>query len=222
MIEKFDEESPKKLSYTPMTTNFTKNQNNQDDIFPNNQKYREAVGALLYLATVSRPDKANSVGILSRKVEKPSTSDWNGIIKIIRYLRATIHYKLHLKSNGAPVIKAYSDADWAGDTSDRKSTSGYMFQIGNSTVSWTSKKQNCVALSLTEDKYIALALTLQELQWITQLMENLGFAQQEANIIFEDNISCINLSRKEKGSSYNKHIDLKYHYVYDLQKSRNC
>ena len=56
----------------------------------------------------------------------------------------------------------FSDADWGGDLDDRKSTSGYVFQIGGGAISWRSKKQTSVALSTAKAKYVALASTAQE------------------------------------------------------------
>ena len=61
----------------------------------------------------------------------------------------------------------YSDADWAGDLGDRKSTSGYLFQISGGAVTWRSKKQSCVVLSTAEAEYMALSSAAQEAVWLT-------------------------------------------------------
>ena len=58
------------------------------------------------------------------------------------------------------------------DLNDRKSTSGYTFQMSGATVNWRSKKQTCVALSTAEDKYIALSTAIQEALWMRQLLTN--------------------------------------------------
>ena len=63
-------------------------------------------------------------------------------------------------------LRGYADADWAEDVTTRKSTSGYVFQIGNSTVSWSSKRQSVVALSSTEAEYVALSHATQEATWL--------------------------------------------------------
>ena len=75
--------------------------------------------------------------------------------------------------DGSEGSVSYSDADWAGDTDDRKSTSGCMFQISEAAISWNSKMQTCVALSTAEAEYMALASAAQEAVWIHQLNRNL-------------------------------------------------
>ena len=67
----------------------------------------------------------------------------------------------------------YSDADWAGDKDDSKSTSGYLFQVARGPVSWRSKKQDTVALSTAEAKYVALSSAAKECVWIQRLNSDL-------------------------------------------------
>jgi len=88
----------------------------------------------LYIATVSRPDIATAVGILCRKVEKPTEQDWKAIKRIMRYLSSTKEKGLELPSTSEEELKCFVDADWAGDKNDRKSTSGYVFRLGKGTI----------------------------------------------------------------------------------------
>ena len=81
----------------------------------------------------------------------------------------------------------FSDADWGGDVNDRKSTSGYLFQIKGTVVSWMSKKQSCVALSTAEAEYIALASAAQKSLWLQQLLVDLKKEPGKPMIVFEDN-----------------------------------
>ena len=90
----------------------------------------------------------------------------------MRYLKGTRDYGLIFKV-GAMDLEGYSDADWAGDTGDRKSTSGYVYKISAAPVSWESKKQSSVSLSTSEAEYIALSLAIQEGQWINTLLREL-------------------------------------------------
>ncbi|GBM09373.1 putative mitochondrial protein AtMg00810 [Araneus ventricosus] len=110
-----------------------------DDRLPNNTQYRQEVGALLYVATVSRPDISVAVNILSRKNEKPRERDWNAVKRIIRYLKTTAELKLIINIDKEPILTAFCDADWANVKSDRKSTSGKVFKLGNSAIQWMSK-----------------------------------------------------------------------------------
>src|SRR5664279_323622 len=109
----------------------------------------QAVGALLYIATTTRPDIAAAVSILCRRVSTPRKCDWTAVKQVIRYLKETINLKLKLKAVDNLQLVGYVDADWAGDKSDRKSTSGYLFKLGEAIISWLSKKQGSVALSLS-------------------------------------------------------------------------
>ena len=81
----------------------------------------------------------------------------------LRYLKDTIFDGLHFSSHSALTLQAYSDADWAGDPTDRRFTTGYYFLLGDSLISWRSKKQTVVARSSTEAEYRALATTTTEL-----------------------------------------------------------
>ena len=107
----------------------------------------------------------------------------------------------------------FSDADWAGDIDTRHSTSGYVFQIGNSTISWCSKKQITVAKSTTEAEYVSLALAAQEAIWLRSLLSDLGQKVTSPTNIFEDNQGAIQLAKNPKFHNRTKHIDVTYHFI---------
>uniref|UniRef100_A0A5S6QZ96 Reverse transcriptase Ty1/copia-type domain-containing protein n=1 Tax=Trichuris muris TaxID=70415 RepID=A0A5S6QZ96_TRIMR len=106
----------------------------------NNTKYRQVIGSLLYVATVSRPDIAAPVGFLCRHVEKPTEADWKSVKRVMRYLAASKHMKLRLSFAGGVDLRYHVDADWAGDKADRKSTTGFVFQLGKNAIGWSSRK----------------------------------------------------------------------------------
>ena len=110
----------------------------------------------------------------------------------------------------------YSDADWAGDVADRKSTSGYVFLFGGAAISWKSSKQTCVALSTAEAEYIALSAASQEAVWLQQLFSDLLNEKVQETVIFEDNQSAICLAKSQQVRGRSKHIDIKYHYIREL------
>ena len=83
----------------------------------------------------------------------------------LNYLKGTIDYGLCYDRSSPGECVGYSDADWAGDLNNRRSTSRYLFQICGTAVSWRSKKQTCVALSTAEAEYMALASAAQEAIW---------------------------------------------------------
>ena len=100
----------------------------------------------------------------------------------------------------------FSDADWGGDLDNRKSTSGYVFQLGGTAISWRSKKQTCVALSTAEAEYIALASTAQESVWLQQLLADLKKESPKSMIIFEDNQSAVSMAKNPQFHGRTKHI----------------
>ena len=96
---------------------------------------------------------------------------------------------------------------------DRKSTSGYVFQVGGTAISWRSKKQACVALSTAEAEYIALAGTAQESLWLQQLFSDLQKEPTKKMVIFEDNQSAISMAKNPQFYGQSKHIAIKYHFI---------
>ena len=176
--------------------------------------YRKLIGSLLYLSTHTRPDIAEAVGNLSRNLEKPTIEHWNAGMRLLKYLKGTANYGIKFEGNDLSLI-GYSDSSWAS-TQDRKSVSGYVFMINNAPVSWRSKKQTIVALSSTEAEYVALSEAAKESVWIKKLFVELKILHQEnAVLIYEDNQSCIKLTKNDSNHGRMKHVDIKYHFVKD-------
>ena len=111
-----------------------------------NYSYQSAVGCLLYLSVATRPDITYAVSNVARFCAKPTNQHWVAVKRIIRYLKGTQQYRLLYSKSNSNNCVGFSDTDWGGDLDDRKSTSGYMFQVGGTAISWRSKKQTCVAL----------------------------------------------------------------------------
>ncbi|XP_070035704.1 secreted RxLR effector protein 161-like [Nicotiana tomentosiformis] len=117
--------------------------------------YSLMIGSLLYL-TSSRPDIMFSVCKCARFQSAPKESHLYAVKRIIRYLIGTSKLGLWYDRSNNFSLKGFSNADFAGDKIDRKSTSGTCQLLGNALVSRHSKKQNCVALSTTEAEYLAV------------------------------------------------------------------
>ncbi|KAG2775354.1 hypothetical protein Pcac1_g13982 [Phytophthora cactorum] len=132
--------------------------------------FREAVGALMHLMNSTRPDIAFAVGYVSRFMENPQVEHWTAVKRIFRYLQGTKSHGIRFTPSKGVDFRGYSDADWAGDHSDRKSTSGYLFQVLGGPIPWGSKKQSSVSLSTSEAEYIALSLAIQEGKWVHKLL----------------------------------------------------
>ena len=176
--------------------------------------YQSAVGSLLYLATRSRPDIAFAVNNVARFCSKPTKEHWMAVKRIFRYLRGTTHLGLLYSKRDEPAaLIGYSDADWGGDCNDYKSTTGYVFQIGGTAVTWRSKKQSCVALSTAEAEYVALSSAAQEAIWMRELSADLKNPQSQSTLILEDNQSAISIAKNPQFHGRTKHFNIKYHFI---------
>ena len=131
---------------------------------------QSAVGCLLYLSGWTTPDIAYSVSSVARFCSHPTEEHWTAIKRIFRYLQGTISYGLEYSKGDDDGNLV--DSDWAGDSNDQKSTSGYVFVINGGVISWKSRKQTCVALSTAEAECVVLASAAQETAWMRQLLSD--------------------------------------------------
>ena len=143
----------------PMFTrqNYTKRQKKQiqSEIPKPKFPYREAIGSLLYLAGGTRPDISFAVNVLSRQQTSPNIDDWEDVLTLLQYIRATT--KLGLKYSGdTDYMEAYTDASFA-DWSDNTSTGGYLILMYGDPVNWRSHKQTGVNLSTGKAEYMAMS-----------------------------------------------------------------
>jgi len=106
------------------------------------KNYQSAAGSLI-LSIATRPDIAFTVSSMSKYCARTTKQHWTAVKRIMRYLKGTLNCGLCYKRPELKQCAGFSDADWAGDPGDHKSTSGYLFQISGATVSWRSKKQTC-------------------------------------------------------------------------------
>ena len=115
------------------------------------------------------------------------------------------------KQEGELLI-GYSDADWAGDCDNRHATTGNMFLMAGGAISWLSKKQVIVALSMSEAEYVALSSATQEAVWFRKLLSDLGEPPLSVAIM-EDNQGAIAIAKNPILHVRTKHIDICYHYI---------
>ena len=181
--------------------------------------YRQLVGSLLYAANTTRLDISHSVAMLSRFVQAPTTQHLHAARRVLRYLKTTADHKLKFVQQtdtpAVPPILAYSDADWAGDKTDRKSTSGSVVQLYGCTISWSSKKQSVVALSSMESELIALCSATTETLWIQKWIRDV-LGQDTSITVLVDNQATIASQNNETTSERSKHIDIRHFFVRDL------
>ncbi len=110
-------------------------------------------------------------------------------------------------------VHGYTDADWADNVSDRRSTSGFMFSFGSGVISWSNKKQPIVALSSTEAKYRGATIAACEVVWLLKLLSDLGQSMDAHVVIYCNNISNILLINNLVYHARTKHIEVHYHFI---------
>ncbi|XP_058788410.1 secreted RxLR effector protein 161-like [Vicia villosa] len=155
--------------------------------------YRTLVGSLVYL-TITRPNISYDVHVVSQFVISPTTVHWAAILRICRYIRGTHFQSLIFPSSSSLELRAYSDADWAGDPTDRKSTTWFCVFLGDSLISWKSKKQDIISRSSTKAEYRAMASTTTEIVWLRWLLSDMGVILSEPTPMYCDNKSAIQLA----------------------------
>ncbi|GKU93654.1 hypothetical protein SLEP1_g7230 [Rubroshorea leprosula] len=133
---------------------------------------RRLVRSLIYLTT-TRPDIAYAVHVVSQFMVTPCSTHYATVFHIIRYIKGTMFNGLHFSAHSSLKLRVYSDADWAGDSNDRKSITRYCFFLGDSLISWRSKKQTVPSCSSIEVEYRALGDTTSELLNLRWLLEDM-------------------------------------------------
>ena len=133
--------------------------------------YLSAVGSLMYAMMYTRLDICHAVGMTSSYQSNRSQEHWKGIKRILRYLNGTTDYSLCYQGNDLQ-LKGYIDANWEGYLDERISTSRFTFLFNNGTISWSSNKQSCIALSTMEAEFVALSTAVQEEIWLRRFLKH--------------------------------------------------
>ena len=155
------------------------------------------IGSLLYLIA-SKLDLCYSVGICARYEACPKESHLSVVKKIIKYVSGTTEFELWYSHDSSITLMGYCDADWVGNSNDRKNTSRRCFFLGNNLVSWFSKKQNSISVSTTEAEYIAIGSSCSQLIWMQSLLQDYGVLKDAAApgmTLYCDNLNAINISK---------------------------
>lgn len=200
--------------FTPMSTSCSLT-SDVDTLNCDPSSYRSIIGSLHYLS-ITRPDVAFAVNKLSQHMQAPSVIHMQALKRVLRYLKQTIAHGLHLTRTKNLSLTAFCNADWGGDTVDRKSTGAYIVYLGPNAISWSCKKQSTVARSSTEAEYRAIGSTTTEILWLQQLLLELGIHIAQPPTIFSDNIGANYLCANPVFHTRMKHLAIDYHFVRDL------
>jgi hypothetical protein len=140
--------------------------------------YKSLVGSLLYL-TATRPDIMYAASLVSRFMESPKDSHWKMEKRILRYVAGTLNFGLWYTKSDSNQLSGYTDSDFAGILDDRKSTSGYVFQLGMNLISWASKKQPIVSISSAEAEYVAATSASFQAVWLRRLLKDMSQTEKD-------------------------------------------
>jgi len=172
---------------------------------PDPSRYRHLVGSLVYL-TVTRPDIAHAVHILSQFVSAPTSVHFGHLLRVLRYLRGTASRCLFYARNSPLQLYAYSNSTWASDPTDRCSITGYCILLGSSPIAWKSKKQTAVSRSSAEAELRALATTTAEIVWLRWLLADFGVSCDAATPLLCDSTAAIQIANDPVKHELTKHI----------------
>ena len=204
-----------KTSNIPVQTKLNLKQDDTDEFKNVNLPYRELVGFIMYIMLATRPDLSYSIYYFSRFQNCFTQEHWTYLKNVLRYLKSTECYGLKYERSvpqNSQVISAYVDADYANDTIDRKSISGFGIKIFNNFIFWKSKKQPTVSLISTEAEYIALSECTTDCMFVGHLLSEVLNKNTFPIKIFEDNQSTIKIANTLE-TRRSKHIDVKHHFI---------
>jgi hypothetical protein len=169
--------------------------------------YRSIAGALKYLI-FTRPDITYAIQQVCLHMHDPREPHLTVMKRILRYLRGTLDFGLLLRRPSTTELRVYTDADWAGCPDTRQSTSGYVVFLGDSLVSWSSKRRSVVSRSSAEVEYRVVANGVAEAAWLRQLLQELHSLLATSTLVFCNNVSAIYLSTNPVQHQRIKHVEI--------------
>ncbi|XP_069144617.1 uncharacterized mitochondrial protein AtMg00810-like [Solanum lycopersicum] len=168
--------------------------NTEDTLLDDFGKYQRLIGRLLYL-TMTRPDIAFVVQVLSQFMHSPKTSHMEAAIRVVKYIKGT------------------AGLDWAACVESKRSVTGYVVKFGNAAISWKAKKQNTVSRSSAEEEFRSMATTVAEIVWLKGLFKELETEIRLPIRLFCDSKAAIQIADHPIFHERNKHFDIDYHFV---------
>ena len=214
VLERFhmSESNPKSVPCDPSITKFDSSVSTELD---EPRLYRKIVGSLIYIMIATRPDLSYVVNKLSQSMSKPTKAHLGIAKQVLKYIKGTLDYSLTFKKSDTPLtLIGHCDSDW-GASEDRKSISGFSFQLNEHgpLISWKSKKQRVIALSTCEAEYMAMTCAMQEANFLRQLLSDMLNSERESVILYVDNKGAIALAKNPIHHQRSKHIDIRYHFI---------
>jgi hypothetical protein len=191
----------------------------EEEVNPEQQRYPELVGSLMWAAVCTRPDIAHSLSVLTRFMAdgRHGATHWAMALRVLAYLTQTADRCLVLGGSGEQ-LQGWGDASWADQQEGRRSSQGYCFALGTGVISWKAGRSPSVALSSCEAELYAGTAAAQESLWLTHLLEELG-VQQELPTLWCDNEATILQTEDPVYSARMKHIEARYFFLRELSQA---
>ncbi|GJT79533.1 ribonuclease H-like domain-containing protein [Tanacetum coccineum] len=174
--------------------------------------YRSLTGSLHYL-TFTRPDVSCLVQQVCLHMHDPREPHLAALKRVLRYVRGTLDFRLQLYASIIGYLVAYTDADWAGFPTTRRSTSGYCVFLGDNLLSWSAKRQHTLSRSSVEAEYKGIANVVAKTTWLCNLLRELHTPLLFATLVYYDNVSAIYMTANPVQHQRTKHIEIDIHFV---------
>uniref|UniRef100_A0A2N9FE13 Reverse transcriptase Ty1/copia-type domain-containing protein n=1 Tax=Fagus sylvatica TaxID=28930 RepID=A0A2N9FE13_FAGSY len=157
-------------------------------------------------------DRVNQVPTNNEFMHSPNEVHMDAIHRILKYLKSAPGKGFMFSKHGHLEVEGYTDADWAGSITDRKSTSGCFTFVGGNIVTWRSKKQ-IVVRSSAEAEYRAMSHGVCELLWLRILMGELGFNLEKPVNLYCGNKAAISIAHNPVQHDRTKHVEVDRHFM---------
>ncbi|WJZ84163.1 hypothetical protein VitviT2T_003782 [Vitis vinifera] len=200
-----------KPTETPMDTT-VKLEESDGSVPVDKGRYQRLVGKLIYLSH-TRPDIGFFVSVVSQFMNNPTENHMTVVIRILRYLKMTPGNGLFFQRTTKKEIEIFSNADWAGSLTDRRSTSGYCSFVWGNLVTWRSKKQSMVARSSAEAEFRAMTQGICEGIWLNRLLEELRVPLKHPMVLYCDNQAAISIAKNPVHHDRTKHVEIDRHFI---------
>ncbi|XP_019236312.1 PREDICTED: uncharacterized protein LOC109216593 [Nicotiana attenuata] len=219
-----------KLAGTPLELNqnltpteydscFNTNSAHLDEALKNPGIYQRLVGRLLYL-TMTRPDIAFVVQVLSQFMHCPKNSHIKATLRVVRYITEALGLGLLMPAESSSKPIAYCDLDWGACIQRRRSVTRYLVKFGNALISWKSKKQSTVSRSSAEAEFRSMASCAAEVTWLTGLFGELDVKIEMPITLIYDSKAAIQIAAKLIFHERTKHIDIDFYFVTEKLSQR--
>jgi Reverse transcriptase (RNA-dependent DNA polymerase) len=209
------------LGAKPMPTPMEQNHNlakATGDLMKDPERYRRLVGRLIYL-TITRPELCYAVHTLAQFMQSPLQTHYDAAFRVVRYLKGNPGQGILLRSDNDLQLYGYCDSDWASCPITRRSLTGYFVMLGQSPISWKTKKQHTVSRSSAEAEYRSMATVTCELTWLKSVLYFLGVAHKQPMRLFCDSQAAIYIAANPVFHERTKHIEIDCHFVRDQIRS---